>query len=1052
MFPMTQTHGKNFSSSEVRVVEASAGSGKTYTLAKRYIQLLFNPSLKLEQIPIRNLLAITFTNKAAFEMKARILQFLKSIALGELAKSEYDEILAPLGIEPKEASQRAYTIMEAVIRHYNFFQVQTIDKFINALLSGCSFKIGLTANFRIKTNSSDYLECSLDELIDRAARDKDLKVVFDEFLHNYIYLENRTGWFPRRDMLAIIKTLFSLFNTYGLPFQESQLSPREIIKAKINILKDMNTLFSKLPEGTDKRFRDALEKFIAEHSGGFDIDSTSRYFLRSEFPANKGAEVPREVDRLWNKIIEALRQLCVDEAYSTFNPYIAIFKEVRQDFQRLAAKDDVLFLEELNKRAGSLFDEEHVTVEELYYRLATRFRHYLIDEFQDTSRLQWQNLQEMVREALSTGGTLFYVGDQKQAIYGFRGGDVRLFDDLKGEFSAYDVNCEQLSKNWRSHKAIVDFNNAVFSKENLANFIAKKDESEKNSKVILSGEEISDVLSVFHNAVQTAREDLPKGLVKITPIDGDKKEGRDEMTQQEIIALIGKLRERFSYKDIAILTRRNKEVEDVTNWLMEEGIPVESERTSNIKENQPIGELIAFLQFLSSPIDNISFADFILGDIFSKASNISKEDLHNFIFKHREELRKQKDFYLYMAFRQEYKQVWEDLLDEFFKNVGLYPLYELVVSIYNKFDCLKNFKGAQGFFMHFLELIKKQEEENADIAAFLEWYEDHEGEDLFVRMTDADAVKVLTIHKSKGLEFPVCIIPFLGIDVQVGAGGSDNKQSYCLRRSQAHMELVRLKSRYYEFSDELLAIYREEYKKEFLNELNNVYVALTRAQCELYAFIPLKVQKKTNPVQFLIPPEMYQVGEESPYIKTAKIKLPVEKLAPSRYHDWIDYLKEEFLLKEDFQNRQRRLRGEAVHQCLAFVGNMSGKKAADVLNDALLRVKFENPSIKDWEDTQKVLEKLFADKTLKRFFDCPGCQVLTEQEIVTKKGDTKRLDRLIVADKEVIVIDYKSGREPEGKYQKQVKEYMDLIASLYPNRKVKGYLVYLDSMEVEEVI
>ena len=231
---------------EVRVVEASAGSGKTYALAKRYIQLLLSasdPAVEAArqrrgspaqgevrqgrpEAAARAILAITFTNKAAMEMKERILEFLKTIALKKLSASEQKEILLPLGLSIEQASPKAFAMMEAIIRHYNFFQVQTIDKFINALLSGCAFKVGLTAHFKIKTNAREYLEYALDQTIDRAARDKDIRQVFEHFLHNYLYLENRSGWFPKRDMAAILYALFTQTNTYGGTLRPVGSSPQ----------------------------------------------------------------------------------------------------------------------------------------------------------------------------------------------------------------------------------------------------------------------------------------------------------------------------------------------------------------------------------------------------------------------------------------------------------------------------------------------------------------------------------------------------------------------------------------------------------------------------------------------------------------------------------------------------------------------------------------------------------------------------------------------------------------------------------------------------------
>ncbi len=184
---MSSSQQNFFSFPEVRVVEASAGSGKTYALAKRYVQLLLYQD-SIEQLPIRHILALTFTNKAAFEMKARILEFLKSIALGVLDLDQLNEMIAPLNIDAKCAQNRAFLAMETIIRHYNFFQVQTIDKFINAMLSGCSLKIGLTANFKIQTNVIEYLEYSLESLLDSSENDPKLQEMFGWFLNNYLYL------------------------------------------------------------------------------------------------------------------------------------------------------------------------------------------------------------------------------------------------------------------------------------------------------------------------------------------------------------------------------------------------------------------------------------------------------------------------------------------------------------------------------------------------------------------------------------------------------------------------------------------------------------------------------------------------------------------------------------------------------------------------------------------------------------------------------------------------------------------------------------------------
>jgi len=1051
---MTVSNSKTFQFPEVRVVEASAGSGKTYALAKRYIQLLLHPSLKLEQIPIRNILAITFTNKAAFEMKARILEFLKIIALGKLSQSQEKEILEGLGISRDQAKSRAFMIMEDLIRHYNFFQVQTIDKFINALLSGCAFKIGLTSNFKIKTNSKEYLEYSLDQLLDLASQDKKVYKIFEQFLHNYLYLENRTGWFPKQDMLGIICQLFMQSNVYGLAFKESPYNSEDLIKQKKKILRDMKELKGQLPEKTDQRFVKGLTKFLEINVIGFDVDSISDYFTREQVPVRKEEDVPKEVEKLWTSIQKGLRQVCEREACSLFNPYIQVYNYVQVGLSELSAKDDVLFLEELNKKAGALFDEDYVTVEELYYRLATRFHHYLIDEFQDTSRLQWQNLHKMTEEALSTGGSLFYVGDRKQAIYGFRGGEVDLFDGIKQEFNHFNVQVDVLTNNWRSQKAIVEFNNHIFSSDNLKQFIHQKEEYEQEKKkknVIMFGEEdLHELDHLFHGSQQTFQPKNKDGYVRVEYIDKDKKEERDQIIREKLIHCINGLKKRFSYRDIAILTRSNKDVEVMTNWLLEDGILVESERTSDVRENPLIKELVALLRFLSSPIDNVAFASFVLGDIFPKATGIKSQELHDFVFHLRKRLAHENDLFLYTEFRQQYGEVWANFMDKFFKNVGLYPLYEFVVSIYNKFDCLRHFPQYQGYLMHFLELIKKYEEEYADIDSFLDYFEDLQGEDLYVHVTDSDAVKILTIHKSKGLEFPVVIIPYLGMDVQVGSG-NDQKQSYIIQKSASSMELLRLKNKYLNFSDQLYQIYAKEYRKSLLSELNSIYVALTRPQKELYAFIPKRIGNSFNFVKFLVPEEIYQQGQETKYAQTKQEGLEIFNLPCSQYHDWIEYLKDEFHDVSEIQNRSKRLRGEVIHFMLSCVGNLSREDQLERIKYASQQVRLRFPQVEDIAEYTELLTELLKKKALAQIFYVEDGEVQTEKEIVNVYGHTKRLDRLIIKDTQVWIVDFKSSRDPQARYEEQMSEYIKMISELFPRHEVKGFIVFLDSFEMDEM-
>lgn len=1036
-------------SAGVRVVEASAGSGKTFALAKRYVQILLDPKLSPEQIPIRNVLAITFTNKAAYAMKGRILEFLKKIAVGQFSDLEEREILRPIGLTKAEARPRAVLVMEALIHNYNFFQVQTIDSFINALLSGCAFKIGLSANFKIKRNFTDYLDYSLDHLIEQAAGDKASYEILNRFLHQYLFLENKTGWFPKKDMLGLLKALYNSSNTYGRDFKTYQLPGDDLVVRKKKIMSAMRRLRESLPEGVHSTFLKSFDDFLAQYQDGFDFDRVSKYFSREEIPVKKGVEVSREIAQQWEYIHRQLKQLSEAEAYSLFNPYVEVFNRTTEDFRLKAAEEDILFLPELNRKARQLFDEGMVTVEELYYRLATRFHHYLLDEFQDTSRLQWQNLSLMIEEALSTGGTFFYVGDKKQAIYGFRGGEIKLFDEVKRELGRFGSETELLTTNYRSQKHIIEFNNYVFSAENLERFIRELDEAEKDEGA-LSPDDIEEIKNIFQAAQQKVVAGRDQGCVRIESVESKAKIERNEDIRSRTLALLQELKTRFAYNQIAILTRDNSEIEEVTAWLMAAGIFVESERTLNIKENKIVQELIAFLKFLDSPIDHLNFALFVTGELFCRATKLSPAEVHEFLFSLRQ--RQEKEVVVYKAFQERFPEVWSDYLEEFFKNVGLFPLYELCSSILRRFQALENFPDDQGFLLRFLELITEKEEEYTDLSSFLEKFEALEDDELFVNVVNSDAIKVLTIHKAKGLEFPVVILPFLGIKVHGATGGGLGQQSYILDLDENHMKLLRIKAKYVDFSEKLKEIQRREKVRSFISELNNIYVALTRAEKEMYAFIPSKVGGSRNMARQLIPETHFCVGTASSYPQKVVVKNEGQVGLPvAGDHDWIQFLREEFSGTERVFDPVQARRGEALHAILAELGNLAGKDPQTALGLAIDRVKSDFLSPVDWKECEDRIRQILALETLRSIFNVTDGEIFVEKDIVDSLGRTKRIDRLIVRSSEIVIVDFKTSREGRTHHLQQLADYQAIVKDTHPGIKIKGLLIYLDDLQVEEV-
>lgn len=1047
---------------QILVVEASAGSGKTYALARRYLKLLLNASAQQEEEALRSILAITFMNKAAVEMKERILELLKRLALDAFKEESHKkELLDYIGLDEKSCRDASFRAMQEIIRRYDYFQVQTIDSFINALLLGCAFRLGLSANFNIREDYNDYITSSLDMLLDLAAQEKEVKKLFLDFVWHYLSIENRGGWLAKNDILSVAKSLFSEFNRYGVPFYIHPVGDKEIIAKKKEIYRKIVEISKEIDcDGVNKTFVRGVKYFTEKNDDNFQLERlSSASWQKEEIPCNKGASVPGELNEDWNKLRAQTRELCEMEAYSLFNPYIQIFNKVFGFFLQQSQKEDILFLEELNSRARRLFGKGTISVPEIYYRIGSRFRHFLIDEFQDTSVLQWNNIFILAEEALSTGGTLFYVGDKKQAIYRFRGGEAELFDGVRKELGQFGQKEDVLGRNYRSSKEIVQFNNRVFSPENLKRFIgsynAHQEAKAKNDayfKFFPAFEQ--ELLKIFLHSEQTPQPDKPAGYVALERFDILSSEERPDIVREKLLGLIKDLRARsFDFKDIAVLSRSGGRVEEISGWLIEEGIPVESEKTLNIRENSLIKEIVSFLKFLDSPIDDLAFASFILGGIFCAASGIPKEKTVDFIFRNRMQKKKEDAFaaYLYRAFQKEFPLVWQQYIEKFFRNVGFLPLYEMLVTIYADFTVLERFPGNQSFFMSFLELVKEKEDEHNGIKAFLEYFKDAVNEDLYVKFPATDAVKVMTVHKAKGLEFLVVIIPFLKINPKAESTSDNRGISYTpdLDRKENTLRLLRLKEDYRRFSEEIRVRYNEEYFRSFLDELNNIYVSFTRAKQELYIFMP-KTPGSTGPAELLIPDDFVELGRKGEPPKKEEGQEKLHTLGPSRYSDWIDMLKDEFKDYSQLKFHKQIKKGEVMHYVFSLLGDLSGKDPDAELSKYLVLAQSRFPEFEDFSGLETKIKTLLKDPRFKELFFCEAGRVFTEKEVVNRFGDTKRIDRLILKDDEAVIIDFKSGTEEEGQ-AKQVEEYIELIRAIYPGKRVRGCLLYVDELMIKEV-
>ncbi|MBN1824483.1 MAG: UvrD-helicase domain-containing protein [Endomicrobiales bacterium] len=1032
---------------QIHILEASAGSGKTYALSRRYVGLLINPKAREDGSHVRNILAITFTNKAAIEMKSRIFELLKNIALDTFGKpAEKKDILDLLGVPEEQAKKRAFALLEHIIRNYGRFRVQTVDSFINEIISGSSFRLGLSARFDIKTDHKAFLERALDAVIENSATDARIKSVLKEFITQYIHIEKKAGWFARDSAMAVIEDLYDKANTYGAKLvKAAKIGSKDVFAQKKKTFELIKELSKCLPDKTNSGLKGAIGKMLAENNENFAIDGLSAYFRRERFPLNKGGVITAKAEKLWEDIRSALSAAAEKEGLSFYNCYAGLFGAASSEFDKAETKDDVMFLGELNRKAQGVFEGTGDVVPELYYRMSARFDHLLIDEFQDTSTIQWRNIRPMAEEILAKGGSLFYVGDKKQAIYRFRGGDAGLFDSAPGELNA-SSNLEILGRNYRSAEEIVRFNNGVFSEDNLSGFLSRIEE-DKDDDEKFTERERKDILKVFSDSKQerpASSADKRGGFVGVKYLPAKNKDERDAELRPIVTGLVRNLSKGRHYKDIAVLARENRDVELFTGWLLAEGIPAESEKTLNLRENRAVKELVAFLSFLAAPVDNVAFGSFLLGDAFPEVSGRSRVEMESFIFNSRQ---KAGANYLYVDFREQYAGIWEQYFDGFFVSVGFTPVYELAVSVLSGFRFSEIFPESQGFVSRFLELVKESENEFSDLKSFLEYFAEAPDREMFVKFSGADSVKLLTVHKAKGLEFPVVVIPSLEIDISPQKGSAPGS-SYFTSLDGDKLSLIKLNKALAAFSEKLGKLYSDNIKKSLIDELNSVYVALTRAKEELYVFVPEKSGNSKNKARFLLTEETEAGVPQSAPKRTEEAG--VRELAGPAYGDWTGILKREFPAGAGISNRKAMILGDAVHYGLSFIGNLESKKVPDEIDAALERVSARYTGV-DMKAVEKTISSVINRREFAEIFFVKSGRVFSEREVLVKDGSTKRIDRLIVKDDEIVVVDYKSSKDGAENHKKQINEYIDILKGIYPGKKIFGKVVYFDTLASETV-
>ncbi len=921
---------------------ASAGGGKTYALSQRYISLLkSNPDL------LPHILGITFTNKAANEMKERILSLLKEEAL--------------------KGSRESGLIVERILDNFSDFSIKTIDSFMNSILKSFALELHIPPDAEIVVDEEYYKKLAYEKLIRRIEERKDIRELFMNMIDFLTGHEISSSWKPWEYPEEHLRYLLNQINSRGIDVVEPEYNepPQEIIK---NLSEDEFTRFKEYKFAT--------------------------YLAR------------------------------------LFHHYQDELKNVKEEL-------GIILISELAREIYRVVYSE-TSIPFIYYKLGEKFLHYLIDEFQDTNILQWINILPLIENALSQGGSLFYVGDPKQAIYQWRGGEVELFDMAYEGFEFVGDNrvSKNLNKNYRSKKTILDFVLNIFSLDKIKSIVG-----EEHSEILESFYDVEKILQV------PGKEELETGgYVRVDVFPDTKQRKADTFIKDAVVSRVKDILKRWKRRDVAILVRDNREGTTIVEWLNSEGIPVLSAESLHIGKNQIVREIISFLRFLNSPVDDTSFLLFITGRIFTTIV-MERETILEWAMNRRNGIP------LYIQFREDFTKLWEEYINPVFILEGYVPAYEIVselISLYGLYS-KEEFSEDIAFIETLLDTIHKLEKtEGNSITAILDWW-DRTAEEKTPSITlpeNIDAVQVLTVHKAKGLEFPVVFIPYT---VHTSPGRMDKLISVDTEKGKG---FIRNTSKTRKMDSNAEEAFRQYLSKAIFSEINLFYVATTRAREELHIFYhtgdisrsPKYILNKLWSYILLASlggedfesgtPLRGGKGEELPFIK------------PIRTHGG-EELKAKILLRKQKWEKtypEPEVTGILFHRIM----ELSDKFQRDEIMMNLEFVLRES-----LPEKIRVIYRKKLIELIDRFLDIEGFKELlsdkNEREIWGHDGEgLLRIDRIDIFEDHINIIDYKTGEE-NYEAEEQMERYKTFIRSMYPDIEVKGYIVNVPLKRIQEV-
>jgi len=1036
-----------------KVYNASAGSGKTYTLTKEYIKILLkSPSYD----NYRRILAITFTNKAVEEMKSRIVQSLIAFTEDNFSPQTdafIKEISVETGISIPEIKEKAQKIVKTIIHNYAAFDISTIDKFTHRIIRTFTHDLNLPANFDVTLETDTLLRNAIDTVIAKAGEEEEITNVLVTFAKSKA--DEDKNWDVTLDLYAVCKLLLVEEHFFHL----NQLQDKSI-----QDFKQINTKIQEKIKRHKQQIKELTESILEDF---FKNDLTDKDFSRGTFfrhiqnihvnehkqdeynyVTEKSIEAPKNSKK--QDVIERMKSTWVQKLDSIYDLShkidlyelvafnlvpLSLINSVYQEYKKLQTEQNVLSISDFNTIIHNQIKDQPAPF--IYERLGEKYRHYFIDEFQDTSEMQWQNFIPLIDNALAsedldgTKGSLMIVGDPKQSIYRWRGGKAEQFIELsnqKNPFSNDAKEVKNLETNYRSYDQIIRFNNDFF--ETIANEFTN--EAYKN-------------LYITTAAQQTTQK--KGGLVSIQFLEDNEpsEESSDDTLTEKDKKYLNKtlktiekvIQQGFTYQDIVLLTRKIKHGVMLANYLIEKNVPILSSETLLIQNASEVKFIINFLVFLNNSFNQEALVNWLY---YVALKTVAKDEIHQFLALTKD--LKESDLECFLA-QKGYTFSFEGT-----RKKSLYEAVETIIAIF-----LPE-KTTSSYVQYFLDLVLERDlKYQSSVTDFLEYWDRIGFKQSIPSPEGVEAIRIMTIHKSKGLEFPVVIYPFADDSLKP----IDPKVWIPLDETDIGIaqSLVEKNKKLEQINTQTKTVYDTKTQEELLDSVNVLYVALTRAKEQLHVISSFKLNKdeqlvNQNSIATFFTNYLVQKNKFNPkeyeyffgeYIRVSKPEKflknqqTIENVTQHLDFSSVKIAKREALMWGTTQQEAIAF-GTILHEILANVTSKNSVQLA--VNKAV-----EEGLILQAQKAQilATVLKVVMHPDLLDFFN-ENYLVLNERTIISPSETNVKPDRVVLDGNRAFILDYKTGNYQE-KHKNQLNNYAQIIEKM--NIKVvKKVLVYID--------